>query len=244
MDPFSYGYNYKTPDNKYLTGAEIVNSLVDIVSKNGNFLLDIGPKNDGTIPQIMQQGLTDAGKWITAHSVSIFNTRFWQLTPGLNNFRYTTTVNAFYIHYLTTPPNSLHITDKIPYLAGDVITVLGGNLNGAVVPVTLNSDGTVTLAISSAIIAADKYVWTFKLTYKGGNSVTTSSTTSKPTSTSITLETSTTSASKTSTTSGTTGTGCFSAHWAQCGGIGWTGCTQCVAGTTCSYGNDYYYQCL
>ncbi|KAL5448762.1 hypothetical protein PMIN07_000609 [Paraphaeosphaeria minitans] len=32
--------------------------------------------------------------------------------------------------------------------------------------------------------------------------------------------------------------------WGQCGGIGWTGPTQCVTGTTCTKGNDYYSQCL
>ncbi|EPS35168.1 hypothetical protein H072_11454 [Dactylellina haptotyla CBS 200.50] len=32
--------------------------------------------------------------------------------------------------------------------------------------------------------------------------------------------------------------------WGQCGGIGWTGPTTCVAGTTCTYQNDWYYQCL
>ncbi|KAI1796949.1 endo-1,4-beta-xylanase C precursor [Ganoderma leucocontextum] len=33
-------------------------------------------------------------------------------------------------------------------------------------------------------------------------------------------------------------------EWGQCGGIGWTGATTCVAGTTCTYLNDYYSQCL
>ncbi len=32
--------------------------------------------------------------------------------------------------------------------------------------------------------------------------------------------------------------------YAQCGGIGWTGQTQCCSGSTCTYGNDYYHQCL
>ncbi|KAL4248019.1 Beta-xylanase [Abortiporus biennis] len=35
-----------------------------------------------------------------------------------------------------------------------------------------------------------------------------------------------------------------SAVWGQCGGIGWTGATTCVAGTTCTYFNDYYSQCI
>ncbi len=37
--------------------------------------------------------------------------------------------------------------------------------------------------------------------------------------------------------------GC-SATYIQCGGINWTGSTQCCSGSTCQYGNPYYYQCL
>lgn len=48
LDPFSYGYNQATPDSAYLDPASIVTSLVDIVSKNGNFLLDIGPTANGS----------------------------------------------------------------------------------------------------------------------------------------------------------------------------------------------------
>ncbi|KAL3952492.1 hypothetical protein ACCO45_012435 [Purpureocillium lilacinum] len=80
MDPHSYGYNYQTPDDKYLTGENITRTLVDIVSKNGNFLLDIGPAHDGSIPEIMQKGLRDAGRWIKGHGEAIFNTRYWKVT--------------------------------------------------------------------------------------------------------------------------------------------------------------------
>ncbi|KAI0455249.1 carbohydrate-binding module family 1 protein [Xylaria acuta] len=70
----------------------------------------------------------------------------------------------------------------------------------------------------------------------GGSGTTT--TTTKATST--TLVTSTT----TSSTAGPTTTSCTVQKWGQCGGKGWTGCTVCVAGSTCTVGNDYYSQCL
>ena len=165
MDPDSFGYNYQTPDTQYLNANGTVQALVDIVSKNGNFLLDIGPRNDGTIADIMVQGLTEAGTWIHAHAESLFGTRYWSVTPGLGNFRYTTTQDAFYIHYLTTPETTVHIPDKVPYLPGDKVTVLGGKKNGTPVTVTENDDGTISLGLSSAQVTGDKYVWTFKLAY-------------------------------------------------------------------------------
>ncbi|KAH8878752.1 glycoside hydrolase [Thozetella sp. PMI_491] len=166
MDPFSFGYNYMTPDSGYLTGEDVVQSLVDIVSKGGNFLLDVGPKADGTIPDIMQKGLRDAGLWIHSHAESIFDTRFWWNNgPGLDPFRYTLTDDAFYIHVNSRPGNSLHISDKIPYLSGDSIVVVGGNSTGTEVPVKVNTDGSVNLTLSDEIIAGDKYVWTFKIVY-------------------------------------------------------------------------------
>jgi alpha-L-fucosidase len=166
MDPNSFGYNYQTPDSSYKTGEDIVKYLVDTVSKNGNFLLDIGPKNDGTIPQIMQTGLRDAGTWIHAHSESIFNTTYWATTPGSDPFRYTMTANAFYIHINSKPSTKVIINDPIPYLPGDTVTVVGGSKNGAVVTLDWNNgNGTYLFSLSDEIIAADQYVWTFKLAY-------------------------------------------------------------------------------
>lgn len=62
-------------------------------------------------------------------------------------------------------------------------------------------------------------------------------TSSSPVSTTLTTQTITTSSSG-------GGTGCTAAHYGQCAGEGYTGCTVCVAGTTCQYNNAYYSQCL
>lgn len=65
--------------------------------------------------------------------------------------------------------------------------------------------------------------------------------TTLPTSTATTLSSSTT---RTSTSATATATNAAAAHWAQCGGSGWTGATACVSPYTCTVVNAYYSQCL
>jgi endo-1,4-beta-xylanase len=62
------------------------------------------------------------------------------------------------------------------------------------------------------------------------------------TTTLVTQTTTTTTTAGPTTTSGSGG--CTAAKWDQCGGLGWAGCTVCAAGSTCTKGNDWYYQCL
>lgn len=70
-----------------------------------------------------------------------------------------------------------------------------------------------------------------------------SSSSSSKTSTTTSSKTSTTSSSKAATSTASSCTGGV-AMWGQCGGIGYTGSTTCVCGSTCKYSNDWYSQCL
>jgi alpha-L-fucosidase len=71
----SWGYiendTFKTPEF-------VVHQLVDIVSKNGNLLLNFGPKSDGTIPEQVQQVLRDVGSWLKINGDAIYGTRPWR----------------------------------------------------------------------------------------------------------------------------------------------------------------------
>ena len=51
--------------------------LCDIVSRGGNFLLDIGPTADGRIPVIMEERLIQLGEWLDINGEAIFNSRRW-----------------------------------------------------------------------------------------------------------------------------------------------------------------------
>lgn len=72
---------------------------------------------------------------------------------------------------------------------------------------------------------------------------TTSSSSTKASTTSTTLATSTTKASSTTTSTAPAST-CTVSAYGQCGGTGYTGCTSCASGTTCTEQNAYYYQCV
>ncbi|KAF3761720.1 glycoside hydrolase family 74 /Carbohydrate-binding module family 1 [Cryphonectria parasitica EP155] len=106
-----------------------------------------------------------------------------------------------------------------------------GSLTGSSVTTTSSSAKSTTTSTSSV-----KTSTTTSTAISTTSSVKTTSTVS--TSSSTTLKTSTTS---TSTAPAST---CTAAQYAQCGGTGFTGCTTCASGSTCTYENDYYSQCI
>jgi alpha-L-fucosidase len=97
----SWGYiqndTFKSPEF-------VIHQLIDIVSKNGNLLLNIGPRSDGTIPEEVQQVLRAVGSWLKINGDAIYGTRPWKIFgEGPTNV----TEGAF------------HDTDTHPYTAED-----------------------------------------------------------------------------------------------------------------------------
>ncbi|KAG8715678.1 hypothetical protein FRC09_016422 [Ceratobasidium sp. 395] len=130
LDPHSYGYNSGTPAEKYMKGVDVIHRLIDIVSKGGNYLLDIGPTAEGTIIEPMTTPLLETGKWLAHSGEAIYSTKYWPIQPAdtVNNLRFTTTPEAFYIIALDRPSTGVIKTHApVPILEGDTVSLLGGS---------------------------------------------------------------------------------------------------------------------
>ncbi len=65
-------------NDTYKTPLAIVHQLADVVSKNGNLLLNVGPRPDGVIPEQAQQVLREVGAWLKVNGEAIYGTRPWK----------------------------------------------------------------------------------------------------------------------------------------------------------------------
>lgn len=92
----SWGY---IKDDAFKTPDFIVHELIDIVSKNGNLLLNVGPRADGTIPEEVQQILLEVGAWLKINGEAIYGTRPWKVYG-----EGPTQVAAGPVHDTKTPP--------------------------------------------------------------------------------------------------------------------------------------------
>ncbi len=72
----SWGY---IQDDTFKSPEFIVHQLIDIVSKNGNLLLNVGPRSDGTIPSEVQQVLQEVGSWLRVNGEAIYESRPWKV---------------------------------------------------------------------------------------------------------------------------------------------------------------------
>jgi len=104
---FSFGYNRNEGDEQLISVEALVHLFVDVVSKNGNLLLNIGPMADGTIPANQRQRLEGLGNWLQTNGEAMFGSRPWVQAEGRTaqglGVRYTQQGGALYATLMGTP---------------------------------------------------------------------------------------------------------------------------------------------
>ncbi|MFP5266893.1 MAG: alpha-L-fucosidase [Acidobacteriota bacterium] len=139
-----HSWGYATND-EYRDAGSLIDELVDVVSKNGNLLLNVGPRADGTIPEPVQKVLLQIGAWLRLNGEAIYGTRPWfvfgegphlDASSAMNtdrqqftaaDIRYTTRSGSLYAIALGWPANGeLRLQSLFrgtPYLPGPVASV-------------------------------------------------------------------------------------------------------------------------
>lgn len=114
----SYGFNRDENIDDYNTSEELVHELIDIVSRGGNFLLNVGPTADGRIPVIMQQRLIDIGAWLKINGEAVFGSRPWEGSdPNRlknNSLYFTQKEQALYVFCTEWPERAIELTGIQP----------------------------------------------------------------------------------------------------------------------------------
>lgn len=123
----SWGYAGKE-DTNFKTPYEIISIFADVISKGGNLLLDIGPKEDGTIPQEQRNILQELGTWTNKHSEAIFGT-IGGMPQG--HFYGPTTISKDSMNLYLFIPGHINGDISIKGLNSDIkkISVVGSNTN-------------------------------------------------------------------------------------------------------------------
>ncbi|HUI33422.1 MAG: alpha-L-fucosidase [Dysgonamonadaceae bacterium] len=102
----SWGYNIT--DLKYKSEKELIHYLVKAAGNNANLLMNVGPRPDGTFPDIAVQHYKAMGDWLKIYGESIYGTRGGLVTP--RDWGVTTQKgNTLYVHILNYKDNSLYL---------------------------------------------------------------------------------------------------------------------------------------
>lgn len=163
----SYGYmKFEEEKDQYKSPKELIHLLVDVVSKNGNLLLNIGPRPDGTIPEGMQRRLLAIGNWLQTNGQAIYGTAPWtKFEQKEGNLRFTTKGDVLYAIALDKPAGSFVVEMSTDEAARVTFVELLGSK--AKVKWAVIEKG---LSITSPEKIEGDYAWTFKIKRKDGNS--------------------------------------------------------------------------
>ncbi|MHB1319021.1 MAG: alpha-L-fucosidase, partial [Anaerolineae bacterium] len=106
----NYTWGFKIDDHNWKSSQELIAKLVDIVSKGGNYLLNVGPTAEGLIPEPSVERLQAMGEWLREHGESIYGTRPGPL-QGIQGMRSTQGAGRTYLHLLQWPENGILTVD-------------------------------------------------------------------------------------------------------------------------------------
>ncbi len=178
-------WGYKKNDNNWKSPETLIHNLIDISSKGGNFLLNVGPTPEGIIPQPSVERLKEVGEWLQINGEAIYGTHNWvKWKEGVNELvthyyrhnlkrdvqfttkdvRFTAKENIVYAAFFVWPTTKIKIKSINQKEASDKkiknVSLLGSNEK---LTWGISSQG---LSIAPPKIKPCKYAYVFKIEFK------------------------------------------------------------------------------
>ncbi len=119
---------YNANDHEFKSAQFLIRSLVEVASRGGNFLLNVGPQPDGQIQPEFQERLRAIGEWLSVNGESIYGTTYGPV-QGVPAIRTTAKSNRIFIHVFDWPSSALEVGDvKVKVLSARLLAT-GQRLN-------------------------------------------------------------------------------------------------------------------
>ncbi|MBI3960686.1 MAG: alpha-L-fucosidase [Chloroflexi bacterium] len=144
-------WGFKVNDHNWKSSTELIQKLVDIVSKGGNYLLNVGPTAEGVIPQPSVERLQEMGRWMAANGESVYGTKPGPV-QGREDIRTARAGERVYLHLFTWPADGLL---RVEGLTGDSARLLA---NGVALPVTRDDSSLLIQLPAAPVDAADTVI--------------------------------------------------------------------------------------
>ena len=103
-------WGYCPADKNFKSADKLIRTLVEVASRGGNFLLNVGPTPEGTFPDGAQERLRSIGEWMSANADAIHGTTYGPI-QGKAAFRTTAKAGRIYLHVVDWPKGKLEIPD-------------------------------------------------------------------------------------------------------------------------------------
>jgi alpha-L-fucosidase len=104
---------YNMHDHDYKSAQTLIRSLVEVASRGGNFLLNVGPQPDGVIQPEFQERLRAIGDWLSVNGDSIYGTTYGPI-QGNPAIRTTAKRETIFVHIFEWPSSKLELNGLVP----------------------------------------------------------------------------------------------------------------------------------